>query len=77
MVVMASNGIPFPLTNPLHYVNPFLSKMVPLLKGTILFFPKTTAIPGSNGWGLVIYGTYNGWQQKLHQKWVQQPFPFH
>ena len=37
VVVTGSNGIPFPLTKPLHYINPFLLKngTVAINNGTV------------------------------------------
>ena len=75
-VVTGSNRIPFLFTKPLHYVNPFFLEDNTVAKKAVLFFAKTAAIPSGNGWSLVINGSYNGWQWKLHRKWVQWPFPF-
>ena len=66
-VVTGFNGILFPLTKPLHYVNPFfLENGNVATKNGIPFFAKTAAIPSGNGWGLIINGSCNGWEQKLH-----------
>ena len=68
VVVTAFNGNPFPLTNPLNYVNPFFLKNGTGAKRNGTVFVKTAADPGGNGWGLVINGSCNGCQQKLHWK---------
>ena len=75
-VVMGSNGIPFPLTKALNYINQFLFKngTVAINRGTL--FARTAAVLGSNGWGLVINSSCNGWRRKLQWKRVQRPFPF-
>ena len=69
-VVTGSNRIPFPLTKPLHYINPCLFKngAVAINNGTV--FARMVAVLGGNGWGLVINGSCNGWQRKLQRKWV-------
>ena len=66
LVVMGSNGIPSLLTNPLHYINPFFLENVTVAKKMVLFLAKKTAVPDSDGWGLVINGSCNGCQWKLH-----------
>ena len=76
IVVTASTGILFLLTNPLGYVNPFFLTKGTVSKGTVPFFTKTTIVANGNGLVLVINGNYNGFKWKLHQKRVQQPFPF-
>ena len=48
-VVMGFNGIPFPLTNPLHYINPFFLENGTVAKKLVPFFAKTAAVPGDNG----------------------------
>lgn len=62
MVVTASNGIPFPLTNPLHYV--------------YSIFLENDTISKINGTTLCQNGSHC-WQQRLvrsHQ-WLLQQFP--
>ena len=75
-MITASNGILFPLTNPLHYVNPFFLENGTVAKKAVPFFAKTAAVHGGNSWGLLINGSYNSLQWKLQRKWVQRPFPF-
>ena len=76
-VVAGFNGIPFPLTNTLDYVNPLFLKNGTIAKRNGTFFAKTAAIPSGNSWGLVINGSSNGCQWKLDRKRVQHPFPFY
>ena len=65
-VVTASNGIPFLLTNLLDYVNQFFLKKGIVAKRNNTVFAKMAAVPGGNGWGLVINSSCNGCQWKLH-----------
>ena len=61
VVVTGSNGNPFVLTKPLHYVNPFFLENGTIAKKTVSFFAKMAAILGGNGWGLVNNGRCSGW----------------
>ena len=65
-VVTASNGIPFLLTNLLDYVNQFFLQKGIVAKRNSTVFAKMAAVPGGNGWGLVINNSCNGCQWKLH-----------
>ena len=47
-VVKASNGILFPLTNLVGYVNPFFLKIGTVAKRNGTVFPKIAAIFGGN-----------------------------
>ena len=76
VVVTGFNGILFPLTKPLHYINQFFLENSTVAKKMVPLFGKTAAVLGSNGWGLVINGNYNGWEWKPHWKRMQRPFPF-
>ena len=76
VLVTGFTGIPFPLTKPLHYVNQFFLENGTVAKKVEPFFAKTAVVAGSNGWGLVINGRCNGWEQKPHRKRVQWLFAF-
>ena len=49
-VVTGFNGIQFPLTKPLHYINPFFLENSTVAKKPIPFFAKTAAVPSGNNW---------------------------
>ena len=55
-VVTGSNGIPFPLTKPLHYINPFLLKNGTVAINNDTVFCQNGCRSCGNGWGLLING---------------------
>ena len=61
VMVTGFSGIPFPLTKPLHYVNPFFLENDTVVKKPVPFFAKTAVVLGGNSLGLVINGSYNSW----------------
>ena len=80
--VTASNAILFPLTNPLHYVNPIFLKTVSLLKGMVLFFANTAVVLGGDGCGLslmAVVAVDNGSCTRMGATAIyvplKQPFP--
>ena len=77
VVVSALNGIPFPLTKPLHYKNSFSFENITVARKLLPFFSKTASRVGSNGWRLVINGSYNNFYWKAQWKRVQWSLPFH
>ena len=74
-MVTDSNGIPFPLTNLLHYVNLFFRKRYRCYKLRYQFFARTATVLGGNGWGLVINGNCNGWERKPETGATAVPIP--
>ena len=60
VIPTASNGIPFLLTNLLHYVNLFFVESGTIAKRNGIIFCQNDSIVGSNGWCLVINGSRNG-----------------
>ena len=68
VVATVSNGIPFLLQEPLHYVNPFFLKNGTIFKINVTVFATTVAVVGSNNLGLVINGCYSGFQRETQRE---------